>query len=391
MALAVVLLVGAGLLLRSFARLTHVDPGFRTARVVSFNLTMPDTKYATDRQKRTFVEQLVEQVRALPGTEDVGVIFGRPLDRIRMRTTFDIAGLPPNPPEKRTPTEVRSATSDYFRTLNIPLRRGRLYTADEDRAANPQVLVVSEEFARRYFKGQDPIGKRITLGISHDTAGDSTSVTAGGEIVGVVGDVKQGELAEDEYPTTYMPYGAFPINDVSVLVRTAADPAMLQRAVPGVVRALDPDIPVYDVRRMDDVVTESVSQPRFYTMLLGGFAAIALLLAAVGIYGVISYVVSLRTRELGIRLALGATRGRILSLVLGRGIALTVGGVAVGLAAAFWLTRVITSLLFGVSALDPLTYAAVAVVLLGVAVLASYVPARRAARVDPVLAMRNDG
>ncbi|HET7458017.1 MAG TPA: FtsX-like permease family protein [Gemmatimonadaceae bacterium] len=390
MALAVVLLVGAGLLLRSFARLTHVDPGFRTANVVSFKVTMPDTKYKFDRQKINFANQLTEQLRSMPGTEAVAVTFGRPLDRIRFRTTFDIAGLPPNPPEKRMVTEVRTATAEYFRTLGIPLRRGRLYTADEDRPG-AQLIVVSEEFARRYFKGEDAVGKRITLGISHDTAGDSTQVTSGGEIVGVVGDVKQGDLAEEEYPTAYVPYNSFPLGDAAVLVRTAADPAALERAAPGIVRALDADMPVYDVRRMDDVVADSVSQPRFYTMLLGGFAAIALLLAAVGIYGVISYVVSLRTREIGIRVALGASRGRIVNLVIGRGLVLTLAGVAVGLAAAFWMTRAISSLLFGVSALDPLTYAGVSLVLVGVAVLASYVPARRAARVDPVLAMRSDG
>lgn len=388
MALAVVLLVGAGLLIRSFTRLIRVDPGFRTENVVTFSVTLPDAKYPFDRDKRALLGALVERLRALPGTQAVGVVFNRPMGRRVIRTVFDVAGRAPNPPEKRTPTGVQPASPDYFRALNIPLVRGRLYTPADDRPDAPPVVVVSEEFVRRYFPGEDPIGKRITLGVTHDTAQTGTEVTAQGEIVGIVGDVRETDLAEPAYPTTYLPYNALPLGDVAVLVRSTAGAELVEGAARTVLRELDADLPIYDMRRLTEVIAESVSQPRFYTLLLAGFAAIALVLAAVGIYGVISYAVTLRTRELGIRVALGASSGQVVRMVLGQGFALTLAGVAVGLGAAFLLTRVIASLLFGVGALDPLTYGAVAGVLLGVAALASYVPARRAARVDPLLAMR---
>ncbi|MFL5578252.1 MAG: ABC transporter permease [Gemmatimonadaceae bacterium] len=388
MALAVVLLVGAGLLIRSFTRLIRVDPGFRTENVVTFSVTLPDAKYPFDRDKRALLGALVERLRALPGTQAVGVVFNRPMGRRVIRTVFDVAGRAPNPPEKRTPTGVQPASPDYFRALNIPLVRGRLYTPADDRPDAPPVVVVSEEFVRRYFPGEDPIGKRITLGVTHDTAQTGTEVTAQGEIVGIVGDVRETDLAEPAYPTTYLPYNTLPLGDVAVLVRSTAGAELVEGAARTVLRELDADLPIYDMRRLTEVIAESVSQPRFYTLLLAGFAAIALVLAAVGIYGVISYAVTLRTRELGIRVALGASSGQVVRMVLGQGFALTLAGVAVGLGAAFLLTRVIASLLFGVGALDPLTYGAVAGVLLGVAALASYVPARRAARVDPLLAMR---
>jgi predicted permease len=388
MALAVVLLVGAGLLIRSFTRLVRVDPGFGTEDVVTFNVTLPDAKYPFDRDKRALVGALVERLRALPGSQAVGVVFNRPMGRHVMRTAFDVAGRAPNPPDRRTPTGAQPASPDYFRALHIPLVRGRLYTPADDRPDAPPVVVVSEEFVRRYFPTEDPIGKRITLGVTHDSAQTGTEVRAEGEIVGIVGDIKETALAEPAYPTTYLPYNTFPVGDLAVLVRSTADAEMVEGAARTALHELDADLPIHDMRPMSEVVTESVSQPRFYTLLLGGFAAIALVLAAVGIYGVISYAVTLRTRELGIRVALGASSEQVVRMVLGQGLALTIVGVAVGLGAAFLLTRVIASLLFGVGALDPLTYGAVAAVLLGVAALASYVPARRAARVDPLLAMR---
>ncbi|MDQ6885910.1 MAG: ABC transporter permease [Gemmatimonadota bacterium] len=390
MALAVVLLVGAGLMIRSFVGLLHVDPGFRSEHVVTFNISLPDNKYPYDRQRHAFVDDVVGRLKRLPGTQDAAVVFGRPLAEINFRTVFDIAGRPKQPPGHGTPTEVRVASPDFFRAMGIRLVRGRSFD-EQDRGGGPQVVMVNQEFVRRYFPSEDPLGKRITLGWSQDTAEASAtvkSVTLGGEIIGVIADVKQFGLAADLYPMTYLPFSQATIGTLSVVVRSTADPALVESSARAVVKAVDADLPIFGLQKMTDVVSESLAQPRFYTLLLGAFAGIALLLAALGIYGVISYAVSQRTRELGIRIALGATRQRVVRLVVGQGLALTILGVILGAGAAIWLTRLIASLLFGVSASDPLTFVAVSVVLLGVAVLASWLPARRAARVDPVIAMR---
>ncbi|HEX5439109.1 MAG TPA: ABC transporter permease [Gemmatimonadaceae bacterium] len=388
MALAVVLLVGAGLLLRSFVRLTHVDPGFRTDHVISFNVAISDAKYPYDRNKNIFVAQLSEQLTRLPGTEAAAVALEQPLGDSHMRTIMEIAGRPKPTPGNEPDTDIDPASPDYFRALGIPVIRGRLYTAPEDRSSAPQVVVVNQEFVRRYFPNENPIGRRITLGVTHDTAQTGTPVTSGGEIIGVVGDVKQFGLGGKDYPMTYVPFGTFPQNDISVAVRSSADPKLIEGAIRAAVHQVDADLPIFGLATMDQVVHDSVAQPRFYLLLLSAFAGIALLLAALGIYGVISYTVSQRTRELGIRLALGASHERVVRMVLGQGLWLTLGGILLGLAAAFGLTRLITSLLFGVGAIDPLTFAGVAVILAAVAVLASWLPARRAARVDPVIAMR---
>ena len=386
-ALAVVLLVGAGLLIRSFVRLTQVDPGYDVERVVTFTVSLPSGQYPYDRQQRAFADDVLERMRRLPGAQSAAIAFGRPLERSMFRTIFDVDGRPPNPPERRTPVDVRSTTPDFFRTLGIPLVRGRLYTPD-DRNGRQHVVVVNQEFVRRYFPNEDPIGLRITLGWGRDTAETGTSIEVGGEIIGIVADMRQYGLDSEPYPTTFLPYHQHPLDAVSVLVRSSAEPEAVQAAARAQMRSLDPNLPLYEMTTMEQALADSVAQPRFYMLLLGGFAGVALLLAALGIYGVVSYTVSQRTRELGIRIALGATRQKVVSLVLTRGLVLTVVGVGVGLVAAFWMTRVLASLLFGVDALDPVTYAGVAIVLVGVAALASWIPARRAARVDPVIAMR---
>ena len=308
-----------------------------------------------------------------------------------MRTSFDIDGQPPTPEEKRMLTEVHPVSWNFFANMGIPVIRGRAFSPQEENFGAPQVVVVSESFAKKYFPNQDAIGKRITLGIDHDTLANTKSpVTARGEIIGIVGDVKQRGLASEVFPTTYLGWGTFPISDMSLLVRSNADIATLAAAIRETVQAIDPTMPVYELRTMEDVVSESVAQPRFYTTLLSAFGGLALLLAALGIYGVISYSVAQRTRELGIRIALGATHDRVLRLVLGQGIGLSVLGVVIGIAGALWLVHLLATLLYGVQATDMLTFASVAAVLVGVASLASYLPARRAARVDPVIAMRAD-
>jgi len=390
MALAVILLIGAGLLIHSFARLTAVDPGFRAENVVTFDVSVPDSRYAFDRNKNQFTESVLASLRKLPRTRSAAAAFSIPLAHVNMATTFTVDGRPPLSAEKRMLTEVHPVTPGYFATMGIRLVRGRAFTAGENTYAAPQVLVISQALADKYFPGEDPIGKRLSLGIGHDTAQSNTNVDIKGEIVGIVADVKQRDLATPPAASTYIGYGTFPQNAESFVVRTQADPAMVMRAVRDNVRQIDPNIPVYNLQTMQQVLSGSVAQPRFYMTLLASFAALALLLAALGIYGVISYSVSQRSRELGIRIALGATREGVVKLVLGQGMALTVTGAVAGLLGAYGLTRLIANLLFGVPPLDTLTFATVPLVLIAVAWVASYIPARRAARVDPVTAIRAD-
>jgi putative ABC transport system permease protein len=272
--------------------------------------------------------------------------------------------------------------------MGMHLLRGRGFTDAEESFGPPPVVVVSQAFGKKYFPNENPIGQRITLGITHDTAAPPSEVKARGLIVGVVNDVHQQGLSTDPYPAVYVGWGTLPINDVAFLVRSRAETATIAASIRERVHAVDAQLPIYDLSTMESVVSESVSEPRFYMVLLAAFAGLALLLAALGIYGVISYSVSQRTRELGIRIALGATQDRVMRLVLGQGMLLTVGGVLAGLVGAYWLMHLLAALLYGVAATDAATFAGVAVILLGVASLASYLPARRAALVDPVIAMR---
>jgi putative ABC transport system permease protein len=294
-------------------------------------------------------------------------------------------------PDNRHLTQVHMSSPGYFRAMGIPLLRGRFYTPAEDRLDAPPVIVVSETFARKYFPNEDALGKHVTFGVTHDTAGAGRgSVTLQGRIVGIVGDVKQRDLATPTYPAVYAPFNNWAIEFFTVLVRTDGDPRAVQGQVRSVVREVDPELPIFELTTMTEAVSDSVAQPRFYMLLLGLFAAIALLLAALGIYGVIAYAVSQRTRELGIRVALGATRERIVRLVIRDGVWLASAGVVLGLLASIALTRAIASLTFGVGKLDPITLTAAPITLMAAALLGCYLPARRAARVDPVIAMRNE-
>lgn len=388
MALAVVLLVGAGLLIRSFIRLVSVNPGFRTEQLVTFDLTLPEAKYPFDRQRLAFTTELKDRLRELPGAREVAVSFGRPLRQMGIITLFEVEGRPASTPDNRSISAVLPASAEYFGALGIPLVRGRLYTTTDDRRDAPPVVLISQELDRRYFAAEDPIGKRITLGMSHDSAGPGTQVIAGGEIVGIVGDVKQSGLDDDARAMVYIPFAHAPFDHVSVLVRSSADPRLVESAIRSRVRELDPDLPIFGLATMKQVVSDSVSQPRFYLYLLTAFAGVALLLAALGVYGVTSYAVSQRTRELGIRIALGATERRVVRLVVSSGFFLALAGVLTGLVAAFFFTRLLRTLLFGIPSTDPLTFAAVALLLIVAATLAALVPARRAASVNPVIAMR---
>ena len=388
MALAVILLIGAGLLTRSFVHLMQVDPGYQPEHVVTMSLSLPDKKYPWDNQQVAFANAVVEQMKALPGTQSAAVAFGRPLSEDGMRITFNRDDRPRTQPGQPNVADVRVVTAGFFSTLGMKIVQGR-DLSETDRADAPPVVVVSQQFVRKFFPNESALGKKITLGWGRQRSADKTdTVSARGEIIGVVADIKAQGASSDALETVYLPFVQAPISDMSVLIRSTASPNVVINAAKTRLKDLDPDLPVYNSKSMGDVVSESVAQPRFYTILLGSFAAIALLLAALGIYGVISYTVSQRTRELGIRIALGSSQQGVMRLVVGQGMVLTAVGVTLGLAGAYWLTRFIASMLFGVGAADAPTFGGVAVMLLGVAALASYFPARRAARVDPLIAMR---
>jgi predicted permease len=389
-ALAVVLLVGAGLLIRSYMMLLAVDPGFRPEQVTTFSVSVPANTYPYDRDKNRFADGVIAALGQLPGSQAAAVALSRPMQPIGIRTGFDIEGRPPAGPEARLLTAVRPVSSEYFAALGIPILRGRAFTAAEDRFGPPPVLVVSQEFVKKYFPNENPIGKHITLGISHDTAESNTPVDSKGEIIGVVADVKQNDLKEAPMPAVYLPHGTFPESDMTFILRSTADVATLATAIRARVSEVDPNMPIYDLETMDTALSGSVSQPRFYMELLSWFAGLALLLAALGIYGVISYGVAQRVRELGIRIALGATNEKILTLVLREGLALVAVGLVVGIVGAVALTRLLSSMLYGVQPTDAPTLVLVPVTLVITAVAATYLPARRAARVDPVIAMRSE-
>jgi putative ABC transport system permease protein len=381
-AVAVTLLTGAGLLLHSFAKLMSVDPGFRTENVLSMKLVLPQRSYDS-AATRNFVRALEERIRAVPGVKNVGLANYLPLDGGSNNFSFTVLGRPPIRPSDQPSTEARQVTPDFFATMGMPVVRGRALAAT-DRPGTPRVLVVNRAFAQSFFPNEDPIGKTITLGWGGDPGGDPR------EIVGVVGDVHSFGLDGAPEATVYAPLAQRPDHSISIVVRTDGAPTTLANPLRAVVRDLDHELPVYSVQTMEERVAASVGRQRFYATLIAVFAAVALILSAVGLYGVIAYAVSQRTHELGVRVALGATGDRISRMVIGEGLALTAVGILIGSVAAFFAGRLVSSLLFGVGALDPITMGTVVLVLATVATLASWLPARRAARVDPLIAMRGD-
>ncbi|MFL6333547.1 MAG: ADOP family duplicated permease [Pyrinomonadaceae bacterium] len=380
-ALSLILLVGAGLMIRSFWKLQNVDPGFDTSNTLTMSVGLSPTRYAEPQQQLAFHDRVLEQMAALPGVVAVGATTTIPLTGGGSRQPFTVEGRPAPPVSEQPLAQTRYVSPDYFHAMGIPLKQGRAFE-DRDREGAPQVVIISEAMARRFWPGQNPLGQRLTASF-HQQQGPR-------EVVGVVGDVKANGLDDDAAATMYLPFRQAPRPWITFVARTANDPKGYVQPLSKAVYAVDKEQALSRVRTMEQVLTESLSGRRFNMTLLMTFAGLALLLAAVGVYGVMNYSVMLRRRELGIRIALGARGLDVLRLVLGQGLALTLIGAGVGMVGAYALTRLMAGLLYGVTATDFLTYGSVSGVIILVGLLASFLPARRATKVDPMIALRSE-
>jgi putative ABC transport system permease protein len=379
-ALSLVLLIGAGLMIKSLAGLLKIDPGFKPDNTLTMRIALLGSKYPTAIQQIAFFQDVSRRVEHLPGVQSVGMISSAPLSGGVYAGGFSIEARVPSSESDEMVADRRMISPDYFDAMGIRFAKGNGFTDRDDRTA-PGVVVVSESWARRFLPDEDPIGKRLKLG-----GRDSTRPWL--SIVGIAGDVRDAAIDSEARPCLYMPYPQFPTSAMDLVVRAGSDPKTLVSAIRDEVWSVDKDQPVTDVKTMDQYVADSVSPRRFNAVLLAAFAGLALVLASVGIYGVTAYSVSQRTREIGIRIALGAQPSDVIKLMVGSGMALVLAGVAIGLIGALWLTRVMTSLLYGVNATDPITFACVSCLFVAVTLVASYLPARRATRVDPMAALR---
>jgi putative ABC transport system permease protein len=381
MGLALTLLMGAGLVIRSFERLEHVNPGLDPHNLLTFRVDLPDARYSTE-QRVNFFDQLRQNLEALPGVEAVAQTLPFPLSGNHLQVGFTIEGRPVAAGNEPV-ADFETISPGYFRALGIPVLEGRELAANDTRDALP-VVVVNHAFAQKYFSNEDPVGRRIAPQISdHDV-----KEMPAREIIGVVGDVKTAAISQKSKPEFYLPASQCMIGSMTMAVRTAGNPTAFVDAIRATVKRMDPNLPVYRIKKMDEYLGTSVAQPRFSAFLLGLFAALAVVLTGLGLYGVISYTVAQRTREIGIRRALGAQTTDVLRVVIRQALMLTALGWVVGAIATIVLTRFISSQLYGIGANDPLTFFAVSALLAGVAILASYLPARRAASVDPMVALR---
>jgi putative ABC transport system permease protein len=377
-ALSMILLISAGLLIKSFSKLASVDPGFDAPHVLSMALA-PWGRFKTEPEMVEFTRQMLERVRALPGVEAAGTTHFLPLGGAGSATGFWRADRERPQPGTSAVTEVACVMPGYFAAMGIAVQRGRVFD-DRDRAGAPPTVLINRAAAQLFYPNEDPIGKPLTVQWDHP---DQPY-----EIVGVVGDIHQRSIEQAAKPGIFLSMAQAPTSPLVLVARTHGDPKQLANAMQAQIRSLDRDMPISDIKTMDQYVSESVAPARFNTVLLGGFAGLALVLAAVGIFGVISYSVAQRTKELGIRRALGANAASVLGLVMTQAMALTAAGVLVGIAGAFAATRLLQTLLFGVTPTDAVTFIGVSVVLSAVALIASYIPARRATRVDPMVALR---
>jgi putative ABC transport system permease protein len=378
-ALSLVLLVGAGLLIRSFQRLQEVNPGFDPHRVMTASVALPDAKYHEEAQQTAFFHEVLQNARAVPGVEVIGAVSPLPLGGEISMNILTIEGRPAPGPGERLITNSRVVSPDYFRAMSIPLIKGRYFTEQDNKDA-PRVVIINETLARKYFPGEEALGKRIEVTISDNNMA---------EIIGIVSDVKHLSVDKEAGAESYFSYQQIPFSSMTLVARSNSDnPTSLAPGLRNAVEQVDKEQPLSDVRTMEQLLADSLARRRFNMLLLGIFASVALALAAVGIFGVMNYSVTQRTHEIGIRMALGAQSRDILRMVVGQGMILALVGVGAGLVGAYLLTRLMSSLLYGVTATDPLTFIGVSLVLSAVALVASFIPARKATKVDPMVALR---
>ncbi len=382
-ALGLVLLVCAGLFIRSFLHTLSVDPGFNPKHMLTFRIGVSPKRYKEDAHSLALYRAILTKLQALPGVQSASAVYPLPLSGSGIGITFDIGGRPHAPGDA---PEARASIIEpsFFQTMGISILRGRTFSSDEDQPKGRPVIIVNQAFARKFFPGEDPIGKRIQPGLTSDE-----NEKAMHEIIAVTADVKRSAMTEEAEPEMYMPYAPMNITSPYFAVRVTGDPTSYINSARLAVASIDKDAPVYRIHTYDDLVALNTAQSRFQTMLLVAFAGIALLLAAIGLYAVLAYMVVQRTHEIGLRMALGAQRGNVLKLILNRGIALALIGVALGIGVSALVTRFLASLLYGVKPLDPVTFGCVAAVLLAVSAVASLIPASRAAGLDPMKTLRD--
>jgi len=377
-AVTVVLLAGSGLLIRSFWKLTSIEPGFVTHNVIAMDIGLSRSKYGEARQQERYFKTALERVSALPGVESAAAVYPLPLSGAEEGMSISIAGKPMPPPGQRRSVNPVWVTPDYFKTLGISLVAGRDFN-DDDAADAPQVAVVNQTLARRYFEDEDPIGQQVTIGWKGEKAR---------AIVGIVADTRPKGLDQETRPEIYIPHSQFPSAFMSLVIRTQPGASSAGTAAREEMRAIDPETPVFNVTSLDDLLARSVAERRFIMLIVGVFAAVALVIASVGLYGVMSFAVIQRTREVGIRMALGAGKGSVLRMLMGRGAVLVAAGVLFGLGLSAGLSRLISSLLYGISVTDFATYAAICLALTSVCAAAIYIPTQKAANIDPIVTLR---
>jgi putative ABC transport system permease protein len=384
LALAQVMLVGAGLLIMSYMRVTKIDPGFKSEQILTAKIAPAASKYPDFKSRSQFYSHVIERLQTLPGVTSVGMIMNLPLSGASMNRGFKVEGRPDPKPDDNVSMDYQVVSRDYFVTMGIPVIRGRGFTA-EDYEGSQRVIVINEAMAKQFWPNEDPVGKRMAIG-------ESSKDTSWRTIVGIVGNVRHASLTEVPVPCAFIHYrqDLESWSRMAFVLKTVNDPASLTSAVRTGLVSIDPQQPVYAIEPLDKLLASSVAPRRFVMSLIGSLAMMALALALVGVYSVISFSVSERTREIGIRMALGARQHNVLTMVLGQGMTVAAGGICVGLAIAFGVTRLLKSLLFEVSATDPTTFVFVAALLSVIALVACYLPARRATRVDPLVALKEE-
>jgi putative ABC transport system permease protein len=382
LALAMVLLLAAGLLVRSFNKLVNVDLGFDRANVLTARISLPRSNYAKPAQVQAFYDDLLQRVKSLPGVESAGTINHTPFNGFGLIAFTQIEGYPPLDKKKDPPIGIGAVSPEYFETMKIPLLSGRYYDA-RDGADGQKVAIVNQAFAKHFSANSDPIGKRVGFGCEEKEALCRT-------IVGVVGNIRQESITDEVSPQIYLPFAQLRVNGMTLLVRTNSDPLALARSVRSEVLAIDKNQPVYDVKTMAQRVDDAVAVSRSLMVLFAAFALLALVLGAVGIYGIVSYSVTQRTQEIGIRMALGARAANVLSLIMKNGLMLVLVGIVIGVGSAVGLTRFLATLLFGIEPTDSVTFVVVSAVFFVIAIIAALIPALRATRVDPVIALRTE-